>query len=985
MEKDLSKAGILLLAAAFLPTGLAAEPPVCTRRLPRSPQPVTSPDLRILGSTLVPHTPSGERRSVLITSDVPGSASGDWLEYEVAEVVPRLAAPPEVRPLFTIEETAEEYVPELAYGDADGDGLTDLFVLRMRTRAPETGAVEFRRAGTGGAFERGPGLSDLSSSTRLVIADIDADRRDELILVDCQVATAYRLGESGWTPVASQSAPFMTQIVPGDLDGDGDDDLVALSQRPERSVTILFGDPLQPLARVGWFPVPFTVYYLGMTFEADADGSSELLLASKIDLSHAVTFHAMELSTDTSQLTTLWDLPLPTGVTYWWPYDIDHDGLDEVILEYDAVEIGSGWSGSHGCTMLVNRGQGMQVLTMRPGAPPLLATRSRGSARLAAIHNVNNDRRLEAVLIPVSGVGLVTAPVAGRFELVEPLGYSALGVPAWWSDELHEADLNHDRFGDLALFYSSSSGWPTFSLLGSGDGRFAVLTGPTSTRPHASRYLHDIDGDGHPDLIAGIDDTLDFRRIVDVAYGRGDGSLAPYSYHVTGQQFQNFVFGDLDGDGNDDLLGNAPWSVHYAWYSPIVVRGRNWDIGKPSIQQNGPAWLLDLDGDRLADPVFEENPYQSGPRRRLLWQRTLPGPRFGTPQEIASWDPTLGHLAAIFDEDLDHDGKNELLLVIDAAFHRTLWTLGRLPGLTFRTLARQAHLAPDATGYTRPDLRLTDVDHDGTLDLSGSLADLRFLRGDGSGRFLTPEVVWNADHQPEFLDVDGDGWLDGIGRSNLGLDRDLAYASTLPYVADGDASPPTVELRLDPLARDLDVPPAFANEWRVVARVEDDCDSAPVTRRQLLAPELPEGGSVVFRYDSREEIRIYGQEGLPALTTVVLTGVDEGAARARWAAVVGAGGFPLDPIHELVLVTSEGLGASPAFWGDETLVNPGLRSSHRFAFEEGKLRLASATYPGADLVFLAAAQDGAGRSTEARRSAHAAREEFCAGSGYVCD
>lgn len=982
-----SRAGSLLLIGSLVVLGNgeinAGDPPVCTRLHPAAPDPVALSELRVLESQRVSYQEGGPKHSILLTSDTPVTSSFDsWGRFDVYELLPTAHQGPQVRLLFSLEQTTNEAPPVILSGDVDGDGLTDLLVHHISAGFTGPGRVELYRATPDHRYELGAGLQDTSYFARMVVADVDGDKRDELVLVDCQTATAYRYETSRWGLLTSQAAPRFTQVLAADLDGDGDDDLVGISLQAQRYFSVLFGDPVAPLANAREIPVPFEVYSLAVTFEADRDASAELLLASKIESLHEVTLHALELIDDAPTAQPLWDLALPVGVTWWWPYDIDADGVDELALEFSAVKLYGWGSNGRGCSRTQQHGQGVQIVTLKPDSTPQLAPRSHGTGRLVEIHDVDADGNNEAILVPASGIGLISAPIDDDLALQEPLFYEPQST-GFLLPELVAADLNHDRYGDLLVLHQW--GESSASLLGRGDGRYTLDGITPSAHVYLNTYVHDIDGDGNIDLIGCLDDTFANWSIVDVSFGLSNGRRTPFRSKATGQQFLDLSFGDLDGDGDDDMLANAPYDRRYsAWRSPIMVQGQNWTVGPPSIKYNGPTWLIDVDRDGLADPVFVQSADLVSQTQRLVWQRSRPGLRFDPPQQIATWSGSTRELQAILDQDLDGSGARELLLVIDSPSQRTLWTLRREEGLRFRTLARESIATADAGGYRRRDIALADVDHDGHLDLLTHQGDLRFVRGDGSGRFHPPAIVWSADETPEFSDIDGDGWLDGVGRASLGLSRELAVAMTRPITRSQDAAAPTVELRLDPLPRDLDPTPTFDNEWRVTTWYEDDCDAAPgLLRDQLELAEIGEGVPVLFRSAAEHEVRVYRLDGAAQTAAVVLLGSDEAASRALWSLTRSRGGFDLSLHHELQLVVSQEQGATPFVWGDAALLGAGYRLSHRFVLQGEQLRLASASYPSADLTFVAAVQDQAGRTTTERQSLNAARTAYCRNAGSV--
>lgn len=162
-------------------------------------------------------------------------------------------------------------------------------------------------------------------------------------------------------------------------------------------------------------------------------------------------------------------------------------------------------------------------------------------------------------------------------------------------------DLNGDGILDMAVANSASNNVSV--LLGNGDGAFAEATGSpvgVGNSPF-SVALGDLDGDGILDMASAND--VDNR--VSVLLGNGDGTFseAPGSPFDAGNSPRSIQLGDLDGDGNLDmvvtnfdlaqvtvLLGNGDGTFSEAGDSPVDV-----GLGPISVA------LGDLDGDRDLD------------------------------------------------------------------------------------------------------------------------------------------------------------------------------------------------------------------------------------------------------------------------------------------------------------------------------------------------------------------------------------------------
>jgi hypothetical protein len=107
-------------------------------------------------------------------------------------------------------------------------------------------------------------------------------------------------------------------------------------------------------------------------------------------------------------------------------------------------------------------------------------------------------------------------------------------------------DFDEDKHADAAVLDSAGH---VILYRGDGVGAFVRMGSLTPHGTASYLFAHDLDGDGHLDLVLG-----QYRQLVTVL-GHGDLSFGEELYSQTSDIDRAIVFADVDGDGNDDAVG----------------------------------------------------------------------------------------------------------------------------------------------------------------------------------------------------------------------------------------------------------------------------------------------------------------------------------------------------------------------------------------------------------------------------------------------
>ncbi len=350
-----------------------------------------------------------------------------------------------------------------------------------------------------------------------------------------------------------------------------------------------------------------------------------------------------------------------------------------------------------------------------------------------AVEDFNGDG-LPDIIIPTFG-----KPHVRYFKNLGKLKFQDVtkgsGLEAFAGDGTGVAVADFDRDGKLDIYMTSLRKGASRLFKGVGDGTFTDISdkaGVLLKTPARSCAFCDIDGDGWVDLFVTSPTGQCF-----LFKNKGDGTFIDITkdsgIELAGRHCLGCVFGDVDGDGRDDLFVTCYQSQSSALFKNLGG-GKFKEITPPNVARKASSVgcvFADIFNKSRLDLFVTTDSWLSGANSteaQLLKMKHTVEPNAlyandGTGKFASVDSPilalkTLGH--DVICEDLDHDGLLDIYVGVDAeSGNKWATSKGGNPLYTriageWKELAKEWGIKHEANCVCVP---AVDFDNDGDLDL----------------------------------------------------------------------------------------------------------------------------------------------------------------------------------------------------------------------------------------------------------------------------
>jgi len=443
-------------------------------------------------------------------------------------------------------------------GDFNRDGITDVaYAPSGSSSSPLYSAVQILLGSSSGSFSQGATLPLAPDAVFSGIAAgaLTSDGNLDLVTSGVVTQTFRGDGKGGFSQSGSYAATGYPLL--GDVNGDGKLDLLLGGST---NSFFLPGNGDGTLQGIPTTALPGALGFASA--DLNGDGVADAVFVAQQGNSPTQDYLGTALGRgDGTFITLKQSIALPaSSANFFTLVPGNFHGTGKV----DAVVVVSGYDGS--CTSPSSTTQNAELISysgngdgtfQAAGSPVDLGVVGAG---IGASGDFNGDGKLD-LIIPYYNACTADAPGSG-LVFVPGKGDGTFGTPVAFAHSytggiglsVLAGDLNNDKKLDLVWFDGVS--WSIY--LGNGDGTFNQMPLTLSDMSGAPLAFGDVNGDGNLDLLVSILDNSAAGNTAQIYAGKGDGTFQGTPLYAVPLPNSTEVFsaaiGDVNADGNSDLV-----------------------------------------------------------------------------------------------------------------------------------------------------------------------------------------------------------------------------------------------------------------------------------------------------------------------------------------------------------------------------------------------------------------------------------------------